>query len=1145
MKTSQDKKVHLTYFDPFDLFESVKNEFSQILPLENIHWKSTNGVTRTITSLPVSLEVEEKSRTDTVNHSIPFIKIIIVSCNSIDEYRAKVRPLLRDWLPEAQQKEIINNGPKGVQLKFGSTPIIFFYSNSAVVDSNLFKSVTIMEKFNKDFPEVEALELKSVYKSLKEKEEFWNKISQKLKLHFLTIFQQRLNYLIGMLQNYTKLTGESRQDARDMLFIKEKLFDLYFKANLMEEGSNELKDIKIDVTGLMDETIPRGVLEIPFTFQISEYDSILMTSLENEKLTYYYMTKYFFIREFFFLNLEVNTKTRILKLYKLTKQFLIDITTYFQDDPNLLMFKYSFLTSVIEYLKEIKIGDNAIKSEVQAEFLLMKRDAWVTGVLNVTDFELLDKGRSEIKYHFTLDEERFGKEDKFYETFISYNTELLSLFRECEGKRQRIADIISLEIGMIYHQRKEYQNAVSLLISCYEYYVESEWTLIGFNILKVFTDSLENCPKLENIESDGSSVSVSTILCNSYLNLIKLSTNVEEKITYWNKFLKLKKQDAYSDITYSMAGLFEIITDPVVSIAGANAYSIKLNINNMGFPVDVHASSIKLTLRESQRQESKIEFELHDVDLKCGCFSYELVTENIKYGQFEVNSLVITIDDTLFLQEYGVDIEDIDHESESISITSQSAQVTTKEAQIIDIFEFYTTENVSISVDQAKILELGENSLELKIENFDKINKETVSLQLQILSNSVSRYFSFSKEKSNIQKKYITDIIEPSFIVPYYLEEQITSFALEVEFSFERIDSTIKKKYVERKCNLIECYLPVSVSVEDIFKNDIFFFKFLLSSSVREEPIILHSSKLSVKDESNSKKYDIIGDYEPEQPIVLLSTTEENCLNCYRLRATDTFDTADIFNLHVSYNTLKEQIDCLITDSILVNGDVEWYKKFYRWKLFWKFNILRQLRYDYDTFSKYNTIRIDNGTEIINKLKRIIFQKVKPEDNEVRCRMISCLDNLLAGVTVSKLDIFEYTQNLTPRGLIVPVNLPEFEQFYRVAFNKGKNDSDFTEVGIPQQYEVTIKNMGAKWGKPNNSETGTQNEYIFEILSNNDWLLQGKKRFVIPNDNYTFPVTLIPLKKGYITLPHVEITNIHGETTRIDQSNEFESVLVL
>lgn len=1145
MKTSQDKKVHLTYFDPFDLFESVKNEFSQILPLENIHWKSTNGITRTITSLPVTLEVEDRSNTETRNSSIPFIRIIIVSCNSIDEYRSKVRPLLREWLPEAQQKEIVKNGPKGVQLKFGSTPIIFFYSNSAVVDSNLFKSVTIMEKFNKDFPDVEALELKSVYKSIKEKEEFWNKISQKLKLHFLTIFQQRLNYLNGTLQNYTKLTGESRQDARDMLFIKEKLFDLYFKANLMEEGTNELKDIKIDITGLMDENIPKGELEIPFTFQISEYDSILMTSLENEKLTHYYMIKYFFIRDFFFLNLEVNAKTRILKLYKLTKQFLVNIATYFQNDPNLLMFKYSFLTCVIEYLKDIEIGDKSIKSEVHAEFLLMKRDSWIAGVLDVTDYTLLDKKPSEIKYSFTLDEELFSNEDKFYETFINYNTELLSLFRECEGKRQRIADIISLEIGMVYHQRKEYQNAVSLLISCYEYYVESEWNLIGFNILKIFTDSLENCPKLENIESDGSSVSVSTILCNSYLNLIKLSDDIQEKTSYWNKFLKLKKQDSSSDITYSMDGLFEIVTEPSVSMAGANTYSIKLIVDNIGFPVDVIASNIKLILRENQKQESKIEFQLCDVNLRCGSFQYELLTENIKYGQFEVNSLEIMIHGTLFLQEYGVDIEDIPHENESIAAISQFGQVPAKETQIIDIFELYTPDNVSVTVGQAKILELGENSLEIKIENFDKLQKDCTSLQLQVLNSSISRYFSFDKENANAHKKDVADITESSFFVPYYLQEQIASFMLEVEFKFERNDSTNKQMFVERKSNLIECYLPVSVSVEDIFKNDIFFFKFLLSSSVREEPIILHNSKLSVKDESKVGKYDIIGNYEPEQPIVLLSTTEENCLNCYRLRVTDKFDTADVFNLHVSYNTLKEQIDCLVTDSILVSGDIEWYKEFYCWKLFWKFNILTQLRYDYDTFNKYNIIRIDSGTELINKLKHVIFQKVRPEDNEVRCRMINCLDNLLNGVTVSKLDIIEYTQNLTPRGLVVPVNLPEFEQFYRVTFRKCTNDTDLTEVGIPQQYEVTIKDMGNKWGKSNCTETEVNNEYIFEILSNNDWLLQGKKRFVIPNDNYKFPVTLIPLKKGYITLPHVEITNLQGETSRIDQSNEFESVLVL
>jgi len=1130
MSISQGKKIYISYFDPFDLFESVKNEFSQILPLENIHWKSTKGVTRTITSLPVSLEAEKQSEQDKKNSNIPFVRTIIVSCNSVEEYRSKVRPLLREWLPGIEHNETITNGNNGVKLIFTSTPIIFFYSNSTVVDSNLFKTVTVMEKFNKDFPEVEALELKSVYKSLKEKEEFWNRISQKLKMHFLEIFQQRLNYLNSMLTKYMKLTGESKQDAKDMLFIKENLFDLYFKANLLEEGSNELKEIKIDVSGTIDEGIPKGQLEIPFTFDIPENDSILMADSEENKLTTYYLLKYFFIRDFFFLALEVNINTRILKLYKLTKQFLINIETKFRNSENLLIFKYLFLESVIKYLNEIKISDMSLLSEVKAELLLMKRDSWIRGVLETTDYTLpnkkFDNPEVQMKYKFSIKKESYKDQDTFYESFIEYNKELLSLYKNCDSKRQRITDIISLEIGMVYHQKKEYQNAVSLLISCYEFYVESNWNVIGFHILKIFTNSLENCPNLENIELDSSSVSVSSILCNSYLNLIKLSSNLQDKDLYWKKFLNLKKLNVMDDITYNVNGFFDINIGQTVSLKEANTYTINLQIDNIGFPEDVKAKYIKLTLREYNRQESKVIFLLEDVNLKRGSYEYTLATKDITFGQFEVNSLEIMIHDTMFLQEFGLDIGSIGDEIN-------------RDAPIVEIFELYITDNIFIGLEQAKTLELGENLLEVKIDSFNRLKNST--LKLEMLNNSISRFFSFNNNEI-IHKKEINNITEGSFSIPYYLEEQITSFVLEFEFSFERNDQD--GSFSERKSVEIECFLPVSVSVEDIFKKDIFFFKFLLSSSLREEPIILHSSKLSVKEDIRKNEYDIIGNFEPENPVVLLPSMEETCLNCYRLYAKDKFNTSDIFNLHVRYNTLKEQVDCLVTDSILVEGNVEWFKKYYQWKIFWSSNILSQLRYDYELFNKSKIIRIDNGSDIVKRLNKIICKKIST-DQTVTSKMLKCLENLTKGVQINEWDISEYTQNLTPRELIVPVTLPEFEQFYNVSFNKIESDTDdhiATELGTPQQFDIVVENMSHNWGRPTTDET---TDHIFEILSNNDWLLQGKKRFMIPHDKHTFSVTLIPLKTGYLALPHVEITNLQGEASRVDQANEYESILVL
>ena len=82
--------VPVSYFDPFDLFESLRPEFQQILPLDNIHWKAFDGTVRTVNRLPIELIPEGRGEADKSNDEQPFIRFLIVNCIFIDQYRAKV-----------------------------------------------------------------------------------------------------------------------------------------------------------------------------------------------------------------------------------------------------------------------------------------------------------------------------------------------------------------------------------------------------------------------------------------------------------------------------------------------------------------------------------------------------------------------------------------------------------------------------------------------------------------------------------------------------------------------------------------------------------------------------------------------------------------------------------------------------------------------------------------------------------------------------------------------------------------------------------------------------------------------------------------------------------------------------------------------
>ena len=143
--------VEISYFDPFHLFEGLRNELEQRLPLINLHWKSKEGTLKTIPKLRVDFKASTGEKLVEEYVLKPFINCVIVSCESVEEYRSKIRPLIKNWLP--------------LQDDVYCTNIAILHSNKEVMDSNMFKSISLIEKFNKDFPSLKTIETKTVYKS--------------------------------------------------------------------------------------------------------------------------------------------------------------------------------------------------------------------------------------------------------------------------------------------------------------------------------------------------------------------------------------------------------------------------------------------------------------------------------------------------------------------------------------------------------------------------------------------------------------------------------------------------------------------------------------------------------------------------------------------------------------------------------------------------------------------------------------------------------------------------------------------------------------------------------------------------------------------------------------------------------------------
>ncbi|CCF56624.1 hypothetical protein KAFR_0B03280 [Kazachstania africana CBS 2517] len=1098
--------IILSYFDPFDLFESIRDEFRKIFPLENVHWKSPAGSIRTIGRLPVSLHAANHNGHGKLGMNSPFINFIIVNCISVDEYRSKVRPLIRQWLPEVQGQDTGSQH----ELQLPSVPIIFLYANAEIIDINIFKTMSIMEKIEKDFPDVQALELKSVYKSPKEKEAFWNQLSQNIKSYLLKIFQQRLDYLKNDLGKH-----HGQPPSVEQLVIQERLLDLYSEFNIVDEGISQLSMIKslLRKLLLMNDTLKLKdhKLENHFAVSSDENSQISVSeSLKNGTLTEYGYHKYFFVKELhFLLHSELNA-TAYLKVYKLLRTFLGTIeTSTLKNNVNYLNFRYSFLEFMISLVSSEKMVQSPILDEVKGELLLLKRDCWIESVLASTEFKL--HGRSvtmDTQYKF----DNLPKtEDDFHDKIINSSKEIIEIFSKCaKRRRQRTIDYLTIEIGLLHFQRKEYENTIILFVSSYEFYIQSNWNLIGLKILKVFIQSLLNCSNITTLQIDDASISVSDVLKNAFLNLVNLSEDLEEKILYWQKFLELSTT-AEQKIIFPVKSLFNIDVDDCIDLLRPNVYGIGLHVKSI-FTENFEIDSIIFKLKNS---DHTITFRAFDVNIKLSTIESTIVleTNEISFGDFVPVAIEISIKGNVFVHNFP----------------------SNNNKKYISILPLYDGNNVSLHLQQARSLKLGQYALTANLNN--PCNAENIHLDMVVVKEDSSEPFPITfEEDADVPYLKIQDLSFTSKKIEYFPSRQITSFKLKVTLSFDigRIH------YKEINTIEINCFLPISVSVEDIFKKSLFFFKFLLNTSIKEVPLLLHSSKLKADAET---KYDLSGDFEPPKPIILRSNVTESCLNCYQIKCADKFDRKDIFHLNIKYNSLKEYLDLIVTNSFLLGeNDEESMDTFKKWRLIWKNYVLDKISYDFDVFDKERTVKLCSSEAIINK---IIFMLKKPAilDPDMKKMMINCIERLVIGIPATHIDGTKYFKSLEQKELSLPVELPEFDQFFFVEFVPKEPTSKVLEAGVPVPYQITIENLECEWNR-----SGIEKfENVFEISSSNEWLVNGKKRFLIPEQSQTvsYDVSLIPLKKGYLSFPGIEITNTRDGATRIDYVNAFDSILVL
>ncbi|CAR22822.1 transport protein particle complex II subunit TRS130 [Lachancea thermotolerans CBS 6340] len=1091
--------VCFSYFDPFNAFGSIQSELEDRLPFRNLHWKPSNQNLRTIAHLPIEI-IPETDESMKKCGSEPLIMFLVIICTSIDDYRAKVRPLIRQWLPPPGSNKDAGSNVSEAPAK----RIVLLHSNSDISETNLFKTVSFYDKFSKDFPFLTAIEVKSIYKSEKEKTNFWNSTVNQLRKYTMEVFQQRLGYL------ETKLRKVPEGNTMELASLQESILNLFLAFHLNDEASKELESLRHTLFTQLGPKLSKGELEVPFQFSHMEPDvskNSIAFQLAKENLTIYQLNRFFLIKQCELIQKSYQQTARNLRLYQLVRSFLWVIQNEFNESPMIAQFKYSFLES-LNHAGIFDIEKTTTFREIQADFEIIQRDCWLDMAFGQHSFRLNGRIYPPNKVSCSSDDLKssFENEDVFQLSFLERTKNIITLLNECNSKRYRIVDLYSVEVALLYHQRKEYQKAIDILQSCHEYYKDSCWNELAIKLLECFVDCLIKCPETHVITLGEEDVPVATVLSNSILDLLASTQSGERKAFWWDLFLSINREGGDS-LMYPLDNLFEIKVENELHIARPNVYALRVKVSSQKLPQDVSVAIMRVLLKNDL--DEFLEFKLIDTVIRPGDNEVYLEATEISFGNFEIISTESTVGNTIFCKEFSGPCA-------SISLVKP-----------------LSSHNFGVAVLSSKRLELTKNSIHLKYSNVDIPEKFKLVLTIIPPQGEAQSPVAFSADGKKLS---VTVTGFDTSYVEYFILHPIDEFTLKQELSFNVIASP-NHNFYEKKVEKVSCALPLSISVEDIARENCFFFKFLISSSLPTEPVLFYKSCL---ESYEPKKYTVTGGFEPEAPILLRNRLNETSLSFFKIATQDgaKFDSVDSFQLKVRFSTLKGQIDHLVTSAILIQGYPDIASKMELYRDVWNSSVLGALSYDYDLFESDNIIKLVSSKESVEAIRKLLVTRVR--DEGFLKASSRCLFELYKGFQLSHIEIKEYTKDLETSELVVGVHLPSPSKFFSVNLKAETTCEQNLKVGQLLPVDIQIDDLSSCWA----SESRQEKNYIFELSNSSEWIINGKRRFCLCPGKSEYRVHMIPLRRGYLKYPRVEISEDGKKAPEVYYSNMHETILI-
>lgn len=1137
-------RVNVGFYDPFSIFQGgFRTDFEKYIHIPSFYWKDNHDNLRVIKNLEFEF-VEEIPHNE--NNVIKYLNFMFVSCQTIEDYRTKVRPLILQWLSSLR----------------ATTPkipyFIFFFENTELkttadkfLKTNLFNKIKL-DFDNKEFNVENIFKIKSIYQTNEDKLQITKSILASTKALLAESANLQLEFYKDDLIK-TAIIFQNFQQQQDALTCYSKLFNTFPFIKKEEFENLQLSQI-VDVCKSPSSS---SVLDTSSKFLLKcwYYRKQQLILTENNGTDIVYIKNVCRLAQTLlsFLN-------SLEMCYKRNEISCLMIDLFFENQtiwPLIEQHKHNS-QDLINFIGNLKLLQ---RNELIA--LGISKGYYVKGSISIIDIQF--KNSSYEIQNKNL-ESIMSSSKTFIDHIIDSTRDLINIFNDSSININKVASL-STELALIlYYSTEDYETSCDQLVKSYEFFFSNGWKYIGFSLLEVY---IENLDKL--IDKHGESVYFQ--LLSSYITL------AGNDIAKFNeKRFKSLCSNLPTHKILKTADLFLIEIASSVYCDEVDVYKIDVKLKSK-----LHYKVDKVKLIMKSKINNFAEFVCDDVDigvtdtitLSCSELVFdEYTTTNfaVVVGNFEISQQVhskihITPIDSFF-----------NLKSNTIE-NNATALVTIPRVRNLNsdmlIFQVIIGSN---EVSDLKLIFLKEDRDKLVNDALYKmhitLNEKTDIIEFTL--DETQKELSFSPKDGLVFEPGTKIRVE----IPYFFPPDVTNTILNVGYVLKFKSKSKNKDSVPFVCSReyhsqVESLLPVAVAANEIFRSS------YTNDKCSQDPLFSILSQftinsISIDNPIRIQKVDLLSQNSKidtsKSPKNVIAFMDQGSSFFYKISE---FSDKDIL-LKIEYNSIRDEVvnymNMAFTNFLKkkLSANLENFFTFKTTGL----NVWKNMQYKYNFYAlTQKIVPIDFTIDIIDGFMKYIDQRVRAEFKS----LVEEFMNSLKYMTVDEAFKTEL-YSISKYELDITVALPVINMVNVVEYNFKKELQYLVcePINVKVVLDVHLlklsKHQIEEFDKASEKKVRFENKEISEFYgidgkdtidldisfvdSDQKWVIAGVKNLEISVDvketitnkgkSFEFDLNFIPLKPGRLQLPAIEIKNHRKDLImELDYKNTADSVLIV